>query len=451
MTVPVVTGSATEAALRSLEAIAGSDRSEVWIALRPAADVLADAAAVDARVAAGEVLPLAGRTLAVKNNIDVAGLRTTAGCPSYGSVPSASAPVVQRLVDAGCVVVGVTNLDQFATGLVGTRSPYGAVRNAWHPERVSGGSSSGSGVAVALGLVDLSLGTDTAGSGRVPAALNGIVGLKPTRGMVPTTGVVPACRSFDCVTVFARELSLASAALAVMAGPDAGDPDSFRPVTSGWSGVSGTAPSPWSPGCGRAPRVAVPRGVDLEAMDADGRAAFARAVSLVAASGADVVEVDLQPFLATARLLYDGAFVAERYAAVGEFVDAHRAEVDPTVGGIISAARDLPAHRLVADTEQLARMRVHTASLLAGVDALVVPTVPAHPTLAEVAAAPVAVNSRLGTYTNFCNLLDYCGVAVPVPGAGEAFGTTVPFGVTVMTPAFGDGVAAGLAGLLAHE
>src|SRR3984885_1264770 len=205
-------------------AIEAAGRPEIWITLRPAAEALAEAAAIDAAVAAGAQLPLAGLVAAVKDNIDVAGLPTTAGAPSSASLPAEDATSVARLRAAGAVVLGKTNLDQFATGLVGTRSPYGAVRNAWDPARISGGSSAGSAVAVALGLVDLALGTDTAGSGRVPAALNGIVGVKPTRGVIPCTGVGPACRSLDCVTVFARSVSLARRAVAVMAGPAGAGP-----------------------------------------------------------------------------------------------------------------------------------------------------------------------------------------------------------------------------------
>ncbi|MEU2632186.1 amidase family protein, partial [Kitasatospora sp. NPDC007106] len=190
---------AVERVRRAYARIAAADRPEVWIDLRPQAEAEAEAALVDARVAAGEHLPLAGTVCAVKGNIDVAGLPTTAGCPGYAYLPERDAPAVARLRAAGTVVLGTTNLDQFATGLVGTRSPYGAVRNALAPERIAGGSSSGSAVAVALGIADLALGTDTAGSGRVPAALNGIVGLKPAPGRVPTEGVVPACASVDCV------------------------------------------------------------------------------------------------------------------------------------------------------------------------------------------------------------------------------------------------------------
>jgi allophanate hydrolase len=206
--------------------IAEVDRPEVWIALRDEADALTDAEAIEARVAAGEDLPLAGLTFAVKDNIDAARIPTTAACPAYAYTPDAYSPAVARLLDAGAALLGKTNLDQFATGLVGTRSPFGAVRDTRRPEYISGGSSSGSALAVALGIADIALGTDTAGSGRVPAAFQGIVGIKPTRGLVPTTGVVPACRTLDCVSIFAADLDLAQLALAVIAGPDPDDPQS---------------------------------------------------------------------------------------------------------------------------------------------------------------------------------------------------------------------------------
>ncbi|HWH95978.1 MAG TPA: amidase family protein, partial [Baekduia sp.] len=235
--------SAVDAVRAAYARIAAADRPEIWITLRDEADVVAEAAALDADASAG---PLRGLTLAVKDNVDVAGLPTTAACPAFAFTPAASAPAVQRLVDAGALVLGKTNLDQFATGLVGTRSPHGAVRDARRPEYVSGGSSSGSATAVALGLVDLAIGTDTAGSGRVPAAFGGIVGIKATRGVVPVTGVVPACRTLDCVTIFARELRLAERAMAIMGGPDDSDPRS-RPVPP-------DAPLAAPP----APRVAIP-------------------------------------------------------------------------------------------------------------------------------------------------------------------------------------------------
>ncbi|WP_237573141.1 allophanate hydrolase [Mycolicibacterium lacusdiani] len=407
-------------------AIEAADRPEIWIFLRPMADALADAAAVDAAVAAGEDLPLAGTTAAVKNNVDVADLPTTAGCPTYASAPAATdAPVVARLRRAGAVVVGATNLDQFATGLVGTRSPHGAVRDSRRPDRISGGSSSGSAVAVALGLVDIAIGTDTAGSGRVPAALQGIVGIKPTLGVVPTNGVVPACRSYDCVTVFARDLDTADVAMGVMAGGPGARP--FPPD------APLAAP--------RTPVVAVPR--ELPGLSDSWRAAFDEASERLAKAGATLREIDLVPFLEAARLLYDGGLVAERHEAVGEFVDAHRAEVDPIVGSIVAAAGSVPATTLLRDRVRLHDLTTLALDELGDCDALLVPTTTEHPTIAEVAANPIAVNSRLGTYTNFCNLMDMCAVAVPSGTAGDD-----QFGVTVVARAGADAVALDVARLL---
>lgn len=414
--------------------IAETGRPEVWILLRPEEEVLAEAAALDARPATGEPLPLAGVLLAVKDNIDVADLPTTAGCPAFAYVPDASATAVQRLLDAGALLLGKTNLDQFATGLVGTRSPYGAVRNALHPEKISGGSSSGSAVAVALGIVDIALGTDTAGSGRVPAALNGIVGIKPTLGIVPTTGVLPAARPYDAVTVFARTLTEAQTAMGVMTGPDRGDPRGRV-----WpDDVRLSAPA--------RPRIAVPRDEDLAPLSPGGRAAFAAAVKQLEAAGATTSVVDVSPLLEAARLLYDGALVAERYAAVGDFLAEGPSAVDPTVAGIILAAATLPAHALAADQERLDRYRAHSERILSGYDALLLPTTTGHPDIAEVLADPVGVNSRMGTYTNFVNLLDMAAVAVP---AGDADGS--PFGVSVITRAFEDQPAIDIAALLTGE
>lgn len=406
--------------------LARRERPEAWITLRNEADVLADAAVLEQRLAAGERLPLAGSLLAVKDNIDVAGLPTTAGCPDYAYLPERSAPAVRRLVDAGALVLGKTNLDQFATGLVGTRSPYGAVRDVRDPARVSGGSSSGSAVVVALGIADLALGTDTAGSGRVPAAFQGVVGVKPTRGLVPTDGVVPACRSFDCVTVFARTLSAATQAVSIMSDP-AGR---VRPAD---------APLAAAP----APVVAVPDRDELVGMSAPWLDAFEQAAKTLAEAGARLRPIRLAPFLAAARLLYGGGFVAERYAAVGAFLDTRPAGADPTVAGIITAARDVPAHVLVADTERLERLREEAMAEWGDADALLLPTAPVHPTIAQVAADPVGVNALVGTYTNFCNLFDLAAVAVP---AGQVDGGH--FGVQVIARGFADAVAADIAALL---
>lgn len=400
--------------------IAATDRPEVWITLRPEADVLADA-----EEATG---PLAGLLVAVKDNIDVAGLPTTAGCPEFAYKPDRSATAVERLVRAGALVLGKTNLDQFATGLVGTRSPYGAVRCAWDPERVSGGSSSGSAAAVGLGIVDIGIGTDTAGSGRVPAAFQGIVGLKASLGVVPVTGVVPACADYDCVTVFAADLGTAQEALAVMAGPDTADPRSRA-----WpSDVRLAAPA--------APRIAVPRPADLTALTPGYRAAFDAAV---ARAEATIVEVDVSALLEAAVLLYDGAIVAERYAAVGEFLAGAPAGADPTVAAIISAAGTVGGPAFAADLDRLAAARSRAHAALAGVDALLLPVTTEHPTIAAVAADPIGINRRLGTFTNFANLLDMAAMAVP---AGEADGG--PFGVMVVVPRLQDHVALDIAARL---
>lgn len=411
--------------VRAYRRIAEVDRPEVWISLRPIEDALSDAAAVDRRVAEGETLALAGATLAVKDNIDVAGMETTAACPAFAYAPQISAPVVERLAAAGAVVLGKTNLDQFATGLVGTRSPYGPVRDALRPRYVSGGSSSGSAVAVALGVADIALGTDTAGSGRVPAAFQGIVGIKPTRGLVPTLGVVPACRTLDCVTVLARRLDLAERAMSLMTAPPGRPWPVDTPLAADPSAV-----------------VALPR--ELPGLGPDAAHRFAAAADRLSDAGAQLVEIDLEPFLAAARLLYEGAFVAERYAAVGPFVDAHRSEVDPTVGAIIAAAGAVAAHALVTDGERLEALREGASAELAGAHALLVPTAPRQPTIAEVSADPISVNAELGTYTNFANLLDMCAVAVP---AGQADGGH--FGVSLLGRAFADRVVADLGAVLA--
>ncbi|WP_067667249.1 allophanate hydrolase [Nocardia miyunensis] len=391
----------------------------VWIHRPPE-----DSIAAQIATARGE---LAGLRLAVKDNVDVAEMPTTAGCPEFAYTPERDAPAVAALRAAGAVVVGKTNLDQFATGLVGTRSPYGAVRDLRRPEFVSGGSSSGSAIAVASGEADIAIGTDTAGSGRVPAAFQGIVGIKPTVGVVSTEGVVPACRSYDCVTIFAADVQLANRAMGVLAA-DAG--------ARAWpADVRFAAP----------PEPVVAIFDALPDLDPLWHNAFDRAVARLRESGARIVTVDPEPFLAAARLLYDGALVAERYAAVGEFVDARPDAVDPTVGAIIRTARDIPAHRLVSDLAALQRLRARALASLDGADVLLTPTAPGQPTIAEVAADPIGVNSRLGVYTNFCNLFDLCAVAVPAGTAGDA-----QFGVTVLARPFEDAVALDIASRITH-
>jgi allophanate hydrolase len=403
------------AAYRRIDA---AERPEVWIALTDERVAVDQALAVQARLRAGETLPLAGVTVAVKDNIDVAGLPTTAGCPDFAYIPSADATAVARLRAAGAIVIGKTNLDQFATGLVGTRSPYGAVRDARDPERIAGGSSAGSAVAVALGLTDLSLGTDTAGSGRVPAAFGGIVGVKPTRGLVSTDGVVPACRSFDCVSVFAGSVTAGERALETLAEPSRRRAD---------------APLAAPPH----PRIATFPPAALAELSPAYATAFAG--TLRGLPDADLHEVDADPFLAAGELLYGGAFVAERYAAVGAFMESHPAALDPAVAEIVLGARSITAAAYVADRERLTCLQRVALKAFDGCDALLLPTVPLQPMIAEVAAAPLELNRRLGTYVSFANLLDLCALSLPAGTAGGG-----QFGVTLYAPAGHDRALADL-------
>jgi allophanate hydrolase len=388
--------------------------------------------------AAGAQAPLAGLTFAVKDNIDVAGVPTTAACPSYTFVPEASATVVDQLLASGAVPVGKTNLDQFATGLVGTRSPHGAPRSVFDAARVSGGSSSGSAVAVARGDVDFALGTDTAGSGRVPAGFNGIVGLKPTRGRLSTAGVVPACRSLDCVSVFTRDVDTAATVLDALdrATPAAAFPEGptdprdaySRGRAAGANAASSRVPgAPW--------RVAVDAGALDEDGDEETRAAWGAVLALLAArDDVEVVPVDVAPFVATGALLYSGPWVAERYAAVGTFLETEPGDADPTVASIVLGGREPRAVAAFEAAYRLQEARAAARATLAGVDALLVPTAPIHPTVAEVEADPVGVNSRLGRFTNFVNLLDLCALAVPGPARPDG----LPFGITLIAPAWHD-------------
>ncbi len=406
--------------------IAEADRPEVFITQRPQSQVAAEYAE---SLAAGG--PLAGTVLAVKDNVDVAGVPTTAACPGYAYTPDTDAPAVAALRAAGAVVIGKTNLDQFATGLVGTRSPHGAVRDSRRLDRISGGSSSGSAVAVALGFADIAIGTDTAGSGRVPAALQGIVGIKPTVGVVSTTGVVPACADYDVVTIFAADLDTADRAMAAMAaarGP--------RPFDGH---VAFAAPE--------TPVLAVPE--QLPELDSAWRAAFAEAVTRAEDSGFRVKTIDLSAFLAAATLLYDDALVAQRYDAVGEFLtglaDPVAAGVDPTVAAIITGADRFSAVDLLRAHRRLAELRERAMREWGDVDALMVPTAPLHPRIDEVAADPIGVNSAMGTYTNFCNLLDLCAIAVPAGTVTEPDGSTAQFGITLLGKAHHDAAIMDLA------
>jgi allophanate hydrolase len=391
----------------------------VWIHRLPEADVLAMARAVDARIAAGEVLPLAGVPFAIKDNIDLAGAPTTAGCPDFAYDPARSAGVVARLIAAGAVPVGKTNLDQFATGLNGTRSPYGAPACVFNRAYVSGGSSSGSAVAVAAGLVPISLGTDTAGSGRVPAAFNGLIGFKPTKGRWSTAGLVPACRSIDCITVFAHDAADAALVDAVVAGHDGDDP---------WSREKADRALTLS-------RVGVPLPHQRQFFgDAAAERLYARALDRLVAMGAELVEIDLAPLSEAARLLYDGPWVAERTAAIAEFLDSHPDSIDPTVRTIVEGGLGRGAVEVFCGIYRLAELKQQADALWGDIDALCLPTAPTIYRLAEMRAAPIALNSNLGLYTNFVNLLDMAAIAVPAGWRGNDTG----FGVTLIGPAWTD-------------
>lgn len=427
---------AVEHAYATLEKSAAEN---VFVSLLPREEV---ALAVDDAFRELPDGPLTGMIVAVKDNIDVRGLPTTAACPGYTYEPDEDAECVAELRRAGAVIIGKTNLDQFATGLVGTRSPYGVVKDARVPERISGGSSSGSAVAVALGIVDAALGTDTAGSGRVPAGLQGIVGIKPTLGTVSTVGVVPACESYDSVSVFAREQQVASTVMRVLA-------------------ASGHRPSPQDVhfGAPQTPVVGVP--AELPGMSSSWAEAFAAAVATFRVAGCEVRTVDLAPALDAARMLYDSALVAERAEAVGEFVATAGAVdgLDPVVEKIVTGASTWSAVDALKSRRILAEKRRSALREWDGVDAVVVPTAPFHPTIAAVQDDPVGVNSAMGTFTNFCNLFDLCAVAVPAgtvrdsgrPQDGETSALPANFGVTVLGHAFADGVVSEIASMLGAD
>lgn len=422
---------ATEAVAAAWDRIRADGREGVWIALADEGETLRAAAEVERRQARGEHLVLAGVTLAVKDNIDVAGFDTTAGCPAYAYRPTASAAAVRALVAAGAVVLGKTNLDQFATGLTGTRSPYGVCPNAFWPDLVAGGSSSGSAVAVAAGMVDLALGTDTAGSGRVPAAANGIIGMKPTPGRVSAAGVVPACRSLDCVSVFARALDLGALALDLLAAtsPDDDDPWSRPP------------PAPAPPAAaGRTLRVGVPRPQERWFDgDVDGARRFEASVDALAGSGFEPLHVELLPFLEVGPLLYEGAFVAERFEAVGRFVVEHHDDVHAVVGRIIAEAGVVPGWQVFRDRTRLRQLARRCAGVWEAVDVLAVPSVPRVPTVAEALAEPVATSAMLGTYTSFVNLLGMSALTVALPAVAGA-GAGPPPSITLLGPGGADGL-----------
>ncbi|WP_051362375.1 allophanate hydrolase [Solimonas soli] len=403
--------------LRRCDAYAALDPA-VWIG-RADADALRDEAR--ALIVAGRRAdqPLWGVPFAAKDNIDCRGIDTTAACPEFAYRPSDDATVVARLRAAGALLVGKTNLDQFATGLNGTRSPYGAPRSVYSREHVSGGSSSGSAVAVAAGLVAFSLGTDTAGSGRVPAAFNGLVGLKPTRGWLSTRGVVPACRSLDCVSVFANSVTDAERIADVAGAYDAGDAYSRR------------APA--------APAARLPRRFGVPAAprffgDAQAEQAWQRVCAQAREGGAELLPLDFEVLHDIAALLYDGPWVAERLAATEDFLREHADAMHPVVRAIVEQGRKYSAVDAFRAEYRLRELKPRAEALMASVDALLVPTAPSMPTVAQLLADPVQPNSELGTYTNFVNLLDWSALAVPAGLRDDG----LPFGITLIGPAWAD-------------
>ena len=394
--------------------IRAHDDPAIFVTLRDEADAIAEARALKSR---DPGLPLFGVPVAVKDNIDVAGLPTTAACPAFAYRPDVDATAVARLRAAGAIVIGKTNLDQFATGLVGVRSPYGIPRNAIKDGLVPGGSSSGSAVAVAAGLVPIALGTDTAGSGRVPAMLNNIVGLKPSLGLVSTFGVVPACRTLDCVSVFALTVQDAATTLNAMAAPDEKDAYSR----------SFTLPAPGA--CPPHLRLGVPRPSQRQFFgDQSVAKAFDAALSRLADMGATLIEIDVEPLYETARLLYEGPWVAERYLTARELIEKDPAALHPVTLQIVSGGAKPSAADAFKAFYRVQELKRVCERALAPLDALVVPTAPATYTVNQVLADPVTLNSRLGTYTNFVNLLDLCGLAVPASMSADG----VPFGVTLL-------------------
>jgi allophanate hydrolase len=387
-------------------------------------------------------LPLYGVPFAVKDNIDVAGLETTAACPAFAYRAAATATSVARLLDAGAVLIGKANMDQFATGLVGTRSPYGTVRNPFSSDHVPGGSSSGSAVAVAAGLVSFALGTDTAGSGRIPAGFNNVVGLKPSRGALSAHGVFPACRSLDCVSVFALTAVDAFAVFSQAQGIDPEDPFS-RPTPIARATAAG--PRAAFPAMGPPParfRFGVPDAAHLEPVDMESLALFRIAIARLEGMGGTRVEIPFAPFAEAARLLYQGPWLAERQAAFGDFVASRPGDVLPVIRSILAPAERLTAVSGFRAYYRLRELKAQANRLFEGMDALLVPTAPGHPTRDEVEADPIGLNAQLGTYTNFVNLLDLCALSVP---SGLRAGG-LPFGITLIAPAFREGALAALGG-----
>ncbi len=405
-----------------LARIAAQPNRHAWISVLPRQQLLAYADALGKPDP--ELKPLYGIPFAIKDNIDLAGLPTTAGCPDYAYTPEHSAHAVQRLIDAGAIPIGKTNLDQFATGLVGTRSPYGACHNAFNSDFIAGGSSSGSAVSVAVGQVSFSLGTDTAGSGRVPAAFNNLIGVKPTRGLVSTRGVVPACRSLDCVSVFALCAGDAQDVLQVLAHFDAEEPYSRRRPSC----LDSQLPS-------QGMRCGVPRADQLQFFgDMEYARLFTASIERLRELGAQIREIDFAPFLNAARLLYEGPWVAERYLAIRDMLEQHPNSLHPVTRAIIAAGDQPSALDAFAASYKLAALRRDSEAVFDQVDLLLTPTAGTIYPIEAVDQEPIKLNSKLGYYTNFMNLLDLCAIALPAGFRDDG----LPFGITLCAPAFQD-------------
>lgn len=413
---------------RTYQRIRDHNDPAVFISLRDEKDAIAEAEKLATRADAAS-LPLYGVPVGVKDNIDALGFPTTAACPAFSYTPTHDSTAVERLRAAGAIIIGKTNLDQFATGLVGVRSPYGVPRNSIREDLIPGGSSSGSATAVGAGLVPLSLGTDTAGSGRVPAMLNNIVGLKPSLGMISTAGLVPACRTLDCISVFALTVDDAALALSVLAGPDQADPFSRdRPLGA-------ITPFPANL------RLGVPRNGQLIFFgDKKAEAAYGDALKRWTSLGATLVEFDLEPFYETARLLYEGPWVAERYLVIKNLLASAPDSIHPVTREITAAGARLTAAETFSALYRLQGLRKIAERTFTNIDALVLPTAPTAYTTAQVLANPIELNSRLGTYTNFVNLLDLCGLAVPASMRADG----IPFGITLLAPAGRDALLASI-------
>jgi allophanate hydrolase len=418
----------TEVVGSILDRIAARGDDHVWISRPDDAALWRAAAAVDLDQ------PLGGIPFAVKDNIDVAGQATTAGCPDFAYEPDESAVVVRRLIEAGALFVGKTNMDQFATGLSGTRSPYGACESVFGHGLIAGGSSSGSAVAVAAGLVSFALGTDTAGSGRVPAALNAIMGLKPTRGWLSTVGVVPACRSLDCVSIFASSVADAVHVAEVAGGAPAG----------AWDRAY--APSPLIPPGQLRLGLPDPSALDFAGDDAM-RAAYLSTVDKATELAGSVVTIDIDPFLQAGELLYGGAFVAERLADLGPFLADAAHTVLPVTRTVIEAGAGFDAATLFRDQHRLRELAAAATRQWSRADALLLPTVPTTFTVSQMRAEPVRRNQILGRFTQFVNLLDLAALAVPTPSTVDGR----PAGVSVIGPAFSDRTLAAFAAALTAQ